>query len=141
MHITPSSPFPVDFDSLQKGDVIAPEIIENAYGISRDLRAYAFAALNLKTRIECELENRGYPVSTKIEGSSIRILTDEEAVPYNAMAFEAGVAKMGRSHRRLNLVDVGKLSQLARSTHDRAIAVQAFQLQALRKARRAELGQ
>lgn len=132
-----SAPYPIDFDALRKGDVVSPEVISAVYGVERSSRGFQVCALNLKDRIERALGERGYPVTVKTEMDAIRILTDAEAVQYNAASFERGVSAMARSHRRLAAVDHAQLDARESEKRDRLLLNQATQLLALRRSRRA----
>lgn len=128
--------FPLDFDALQKGDIVPAETIEAAYGVTRDDRAYPLSVLRLKKEIEVQLEALGRPVTTKGEGDCIRVLTDEEALVYNARSFESDVRGLYRAQRRMMQIDAAQLSESSRESHTHALQVQAMQCLALRKVRK-----
>jgi hypothetical protein len=136
MNDTPAQPFPLDFEALRKGDVIAPEVIEAAYRVSRADRNYQLATMKLKERIERDLEARGYPVTIKQEKDALRILTDPEAVEYNDAAFKASLRAIGRAHHRLCVVDTEQLTEQERRAHSRAVMGQAMQIAGMRNARK-----
>lgn len=139
MQPTDPAPFPLDFDALRKGDVVSPETIEDIYGCPRSDRAYSMKLLILRDKIIKERRRRGSPVTVRAEGDSLVILTDSESAEYNASECESAVRSIRSSHRRSMEVDVGNLTNAERDRHLRALQMQAMQIVAISKARRASL--
>jgi len=128
--------FPIDFDALNKGDLISAEDIEDAYGVKRTSRSYAFSVLRMKAEIERELSDLGRPVTCKSEGDCVRVLTDEESLEYNARRFESNVHGVYRAHRRTADIDTENLSASSQASHAHTLQLQAMQCLALKKVRR-----
>lgn len=106
-----SSRYPFDFDILKKGDSFPPEILEEITGEKRQTAKYAFKVLSLQQQIADELEARGKPVVVATVKECLRILTDEEAVPYLEKRFNQARTALRRSLQRELTVDMAQLSQ------------------------------
>lgn len=128
--------WPLDFDALSKGDIIdsgrLAEITKSQPGTS----TYSLRLLQVKEQIERKLLQRDYPVTTKIEGQSLRILTDAEASEYNEQQAEQAVRKAYRSLRRQMNVDVRQLTAEQQTDHGRRLIHQGAIVNAIRETRR-----
>jgi len=130
--------YPLDFNALQKGDVIPPEQIEKIYNVNReDVKAYQLKKLVLASQIERELGDRGRSVTVRGDGDSLRILTDPEAAEYNAKRFRHGLRAATRSHKRTMCVDVAHLDADQKLTHSRECVVQGKILQSIKDTKKA----
>ena len=129
---------PFDIEQLAKGVTIHCEEIEAAYHVRRsDHKQYQLAVMQAKQEIsKLTARELGQTWTIKQEGDSLRILTDEEAVDYNAVQFDRGRRAMATAHRRLIGVDRSMLSDGRQNEHDRHIFAQATQLQAITDAKR-----
>jgi hypothetical protein len=125
--------FPLDFDSLKKGDVITADTITAYCGYKPDDTKFGFGALSLKSLIEKRLADRGYPVTTSMRGSDLHILHDSEALFYNINERDAGERKVVRSHRRMLSVDRSQLTDSERTICDRQIQIGGWKVSALVK--------
>lgn len=128
--------YPLDYDALSKGDVIAPETIEAAVNCKRLHPQYALRLLSFKEHLERELMTRGQAITLKCEDQSIRLLTDEEASEYNAKATDAYFRRAAKAHVRNLSVDVGNLTTERRQQHERTLVVNSRMLQAMKRERR-----
>lgn len=126
--------FPIDFDSLAKGDVIAPERVEEFSSCKRGSDKFRLALLVLRERVVRELRERDKHYTVAIIKGQLRILTDEEAAIYNSRTFKHGFRRAVRSHRRLAHVDTAGFNELQKSDHERNLLVQGRMLQAARSA-------
>jgi len=129
--------FPLDFDSLQKGDSIAPDRLERLTNRKRGTDGYNLAVLALRERIVRECKDRGKHFTVALVKGSLRILTDEEAALYNVRTFRAGFRRSGKSLRRLSKVNTAALSDQQKADHERNLIVFGKMLQAARSARAA----
>ena len=129
--------FPLDFDSLKKGDNITPDRLEKLTGKTRGTDGYNLAVLALRERIVRECKDRGKHFTVAVVKGTLRILTDEEAALYNVRTFRAGFRRSGKSLRRLTKVNVGQLSDQQKRDHERNLLVFGKMLQAARSARAA----
>jgi len=128
--------FPLDFDLLDKGDVIAAETVEAATGCKRDDPRYSLKMLGFKEQISKELRRRGRIVTIKAEDCSLRVLTDEEASEYNPRRLSVCLRQAAEAHVRNLAVDVANLSDDRRKEHERTIVVNGRLLQAVSRERK-----
>ena len=128
--------YPLDFDALNKGDVLTPESLARITSTEVGTPAYQFAILGLRCEIERELEAAGRPVTVKQDGDGLRILTDEEATDYNHAQLQAGLRKVARSHRRNLLVDRTQLSIEKQKAHDRRLIAEGAYVQSIAETRK-----
>lgn len=132
---TDSSPYPYDFDKLDKGSIIPPEELERIFDVKRHDRRFGMEAMFLCGRVELELRVRGIEATACMDKDALKVLTDAEAVLYHHRAFERGVRKLAKSHAGMMRVDTSRLSQEEKAHHDSLVNRQAPQLLALRQAR------
>ena len=130
-----AAPHPINFDTLQKGSVIHPDDVAQATDCEVGSTAYGLAAMGLCKRIEDDLLSRGMPVTVIIRSGAIHVLSDEEASEYNRRAFYKRLAGMARDHTRMQRVDVGQLSELARAKHEEQLLSQAKYIAGVRQVR------
>lgn len=128
--------FPLDFDSLKKGDEISTEQIEEFGRCNvRDEKRFRLAALQLKNRIVRECRERGKFLTVAVIKCRIRLLTDEEAAIYNPRQFKQGFRRQLRALRRLTEVNATNLSEQQHRDHERNLLVMGKMVQAARSAR------
>ena len=120
----------IDYDAINKGDVIPAEALEELFGCDRESKEFAFQQMSLAGELSRELNARGKGVTVCSSGSQIRILSDNEALEYNSKAFRSGLSKMRKSHDRLMLIDRGNLSVEEQKTHEREVLIQGKTIQA-----------
>lgn len=128
--------WPLDFDALSKGDVIESTRLADITKATPGTSTYSLRILQVKEQIERKLLQRDYPVTTKIEGASIRILTDVEASEYNEQQGEQAVRKAFRALRRQMNVDVRSLTAEQQAEHGRRLIHQGAIVNAIRETRR-----
>lgn len=130
--------FPIDFNALQKGDVISQVRIETIYRVKAadDPNRYRTMMLRLVDEIEKERHDL-YP---RTRGNTVVIQTDEEARDHNANEQRRMVRSLGRNWRRRvridrkNFTDAEKRTEEARDMGYAAVALAARK--ALRRAER-----
>lgn len=117
-----------------KGDVIPWERVVKATGISRaDADRFKLACLGFKEAVEKTRREMGSPVVIRITRDGIRVLTDPEASRWTVKRFGAHKRGLRRSHSKATEVNVANLSQEELEQHERNLAVQSRQLQAIRR--------
>lgn len=126
--------WPIDWDSLNKGDVIPVERLEQITETPRTSELYALKVLRFRHWLESEMKSRFRPVVTCSDHGALRILTDAEAVEYTAKRFQQAQNTMEASHRKAMDIDVGNLTDGEKRQHRQNTEVQAFVLLANRKA-------
>lgn len=126
--------YPLDFDALQKGDVITPEQITEIFGIEPSDRSnYQWSLRSLARTIERQMQRRGRPVTVDIRGYSIHVLTDKEAIRANEDEYQAGWRRMKRRYKKMLEVDVSNLSVEDKKVHARCVEIMSKQTQAAEK--------
>lgn len=129
--------FPVDYDALKKGDVIPAERVQRLTGLPKGHEKYSLRALQWGRKIEKEMEQRGCPVIIVYEKYALKVLTDSEAIVYNAKSFREGIAKSQRAHRRNRTrVDRCELTAAEKASHETEVRVSAAILRGIRNTRK-----
>lgn len=128
--------YPLDFDSLQKGDTITVEQLEEIIGHNRLTTRYNLGVLNLCERIRRELEDRGKHITTAVIKGALRLLTDEEAAEYTHRQFKVGLRKSARYHQQQLHVVTTNLSEVQRQQHERRIIINSAMLLAANSKRK-----
>lgn len=128
--------WPIDVDSLKKGDLIAPEVIEKWGGISRHAEGYGFKVLAFKDWLERALRDRGRPICLKGEQYGLRALDDPDASRYRSQRQKRALRAVAIQHRGLAEVDVRRLSPEERQVHDRRTVVSGLFVSAIAGARK-----
>lgn len=136
--MTDATPYPLDFDALDKGSVITQDEIEEAVGLKADenYKAFRLATLGLYIQIERELRRRGLNVTLAQRGESIHILTDAQASEANQVRFARGLVGLARHHRRMGGVDMEELTDAQRAAHERNVLFQGMYITAIGGARK-----
>jgi hypothetical protein len=125
-------PYPIDFKSLRKGQVLSTEHLEYVTGVSSlDFEKFAFAVLNLRKEI---MDRTGYTV--RIDQRQLRILTDAEASVYNHKRLHGRVNGMFRDFNHLRKVDVLQLKDDEKKQHERRLVNCSKYVQAIFGVRR-----
>lgn len=128
--------YPIDFDALEKGQYIEPELISERLCVPlSDQKQYQFKLLRLKAQIESERPD----LVTKGEGLGIRVLTDEEASPYLNTRLESHLRGIARTNLRRSRIDKNNLNEAQRKTCESEDRIAAATLIAMRQAHRKQL--
>lgn len=101
--------FPVDFNVLAKGQVIAREKVKEIYKTVTE-QEHAFACMELCKDIECRRPDL-YPVIRK---GGVVLLTDEEAHQHNVNRHAKLIGDMSRNAKRRARIDHEQLSESQR---------------------------
>ena len=124
--------YPLDFDSLTKGQTLEIEYLEGVFSVKYDAgNRWAFLLMGLQSGIHEKTE-----LSCRIEKDTIRILTDAEASEHNFRLVGCHVRGIGRRTEKLLQVDRAQLDDAGSSEHDRRIRVASAYAGAVISARR-----
>lgn len=96
--LTTATPYPIDFDSISKGDVITVKQLEEIYGAEYGTKEYNLACMKLIEAIHLHTARKGCPMRARVDKGAIRILTDSEGVQYAEDRHEASIRSMIRNH-------------------------------------------
>lgn len=126
--------FEIEIDQLQPGSVIDQTECERVIGYARskDKYEWQFALMQLAEHVNKLLWRAGKHWTVTTSNGEIVVLTHEEASKHNAARFRGGIAKMRRSFKRLNAVDVRQIGKAVRHEHDEEISRQSRILQGMR---------
>jgi hypothetical protein len=75
-----ASRFPIDLDTLSKGDAIPVDVMEDYADAKAGTGKYRLAGMKLASWIEMSMQAKGTPMFTRWEGDTLQVMTDEEAV-------------------------------------------------------------
>ncbi len=128
--------FPVDYETLKKGDVIPVERLEQITGKSHGTVEHQLAVLQLMGQIERDMWAANKRVTLRLSKGAIAVCTDSEAAIKNARDFILGLRKLSRSHIRNQHVDVAQLTDDERASHERKLEVEGKYLQAVASTRK-----
>jgi cytochrome P450 len=132
---TELKPWPMDFDTLQKGDVIPVADVERMTGKKQGTDEYKFAVMNIIDRMRDHMKRKELFWTVVSRKSAICVLTDPEAAEHNPNEYEKSRKRLKRLHVQTLAVDTMQLSDEQRDTHYRRLQVQAFEMSAMRSAR------
>lgn len=119
--MTNVSKYPVDYDTLEQGDVISVDQIEALTQQRFGTIAYSMEAMKLQQRMMDDLRGVGKPWTIKNEKGALVVLTDEQASEYNDQRCRAQIRGFGRSLGRLRDCDNTNMSDDHRRSHERRV--------------------
>lgn len=124
-------PYPLNFNRLEKGDIIQGDIIADYYGIEVTDDKYWGRQLQFKALVEKRLSERGLEVTIVSEGNDLKILTDSEASRYLARQAKLDINRFERRVCAMANVDESKLTPEERVFHRQAGSLMQRQLVAI----------
>lgn len=113
--------YPIDIDSLQKGDKFSPVELVKITGKQPGTDEYDFAVMNFKAWIEREMDLLDRPVTVRISRGWLCVLTDNEASQYNDKMVKLSVRMMRKRHRKNMQVDCRNLTNDEMKDHERRV--------------------
>ncbi len=134
-----SNRWPMDFEALNKGDVIPIEQIERIVQAKKGTEKYALGALSLADAIMKAKAAMIEPVTCKYEKGTLVILNDGDASVYNNNAVRKGIRKIARGFRRMLYVDTSDFSLEEKDKHLRRLETNGKYLHAIKLVRRGKL--
>ncbi len=123
--------FDIDCESLQKGDIIPVEKIEELTGYDRGSREYAFGCLSVRTYIEDTMRSLKAPVTICSRDYDLVVLTDSAAFRHSDKRVRQQIKGVQRSHRRMQEVDTTNLTPDEQQDYERRLLVQSRYVQAI----------
>ncbi|HEV8189480.1 MAG TPA: hypothetical protein VGP83_17125 [Pyrinomonadaceae bacterium] len=115
------SRYPLDWELLQKGDVLDAETLKDITGKTPGSDEFRFACMGLQALIQ---EKTGFTVKLPSD-NSLRVLTDPEAAAHNERLFWQFMRSMVTRHTLNCSVDVDNLEATQRAQHDRTLLAQS----------------
>jgi hypothetical protein len=119
--------YPLNFDSINKGDTLSCEKLQHVTGKTPGTDEYRYAILGLQALIH---ERTEFTVKIQVDGS-LRILTDPEASDHNNKLVLQGYRMICSRHERSLMVDVENLTEEQRTRHDSRLLIQSRYVTAL----------
>ena len=126
--------YPIDFDSLKKGDRICTAVLEEILQVKAGRSEFQTKGLNFAKKVEQELARRGMDCIVKLRQESLHILTDSEAVEYISRTNRMGCNKINSAFNALGIVDYSKLNADDKNRYDRAVVVVSMVYQGVTEA-------
>lgn len=123
--------WPVDFESLRKGDIIPVSAIERITKTKHGTTEYALTLLSLKESIQNHLWSIGKPWTCTTRGGAIAVLKDDEASEYNYRQGQRYLRGQARATVRIQHVDHGQLGEEDKRKHVRRVEVMGKFMQAI----------
>jgi len=128
--------YPIDFDALEKGSYIQPEVLEHVFQVNRDMSAYSLKMMGMCNEIMRQLSARGLDVVAKQHKSGIKILEDAEASAHTYQEAQLAMMKYRRNLVRSQSVDRSQLDDKEKELHDGRLFVMGRVYQAAFKAKK-----
>lgn len=128
--------YPIDVDTLNKGDVISVERLEKITGRSRNHKHFSLEVLKVKDLIRRELRAHQRVLTIVSRKGNLVVCVDAEAATYNHATFGAKLRQAANAHFQNMAVDTTNLDDAQRQAHERAVLTDGRVLQAANKARR-----
>jgi len=128
--------WPVDFETLNKGQVIGEQVIKDFANAEPGSDAFKLKQLTLCDMIERKLRAVGKNWTVRCRRNTIEILTDSQAAVYTVTQRNKARKRMVRNYKRQMGVDVAELSSAEREEHDRQTLISSHMLSAQRQVAR-----
>jgi len=112
--------YPIDFDQLQRGDVIPAETVEAYSGLHRDDKRFNFELMSLAEDIRRHFrECHGLTVSVRQSGGDLCVLTNEQQAHYTRQQEILRMRRYLRTCAEGLAVDLAQLSEEQRDKHEK----------------------
>ena len=126
--------WPLDFEKLQRGDVIASADIESISGVSQSSRKFPLEVLKLSRQIEQHFDvHRGEIVCVISQNDNLRILTVPEQARYTRRQAVVRRTSLLRTMRKGMSVDLAQLTEDEARVHEDWQARESWRIQQMNK--------
>lgn len=125
--------FPLDFDSLKRGDYLPPEAVESAVLAKRLDPNYRIYALGLRDKIREHFASHGDIVTVVFERDGLRILTHSEQADYAPQREGRAIRQIITAQCEGRAVDLAQLGDEQRTRHEGWLSRNSWRMQQLRK--------
>jgi len=127
-------PFPLDFNSLKRGDYLPAEAVEKATLTERRDPNYRIKSLMLRDSIREHFRTVCGDIVTVVSvRDGLRILTHQEQAEYAPQRESKAMRQIAVAQIEGRAVDLKQLSEEQRSRHERWMHRNSWRLQQLRK--------
>lgn len=134
-----TSPYPMDFGSLRRGDYLPPERVEAIVDARRTAPDYRLRLLDLRAMVEIHFRSIGDLATVITDQEGLRILTHEEQSRHAPKRARRHMRGMGKAAQEFAGVDVAQLSVEQRQIHDEAQRRHSWRLQQMMKPKPPEI--
>lgn len=133
--------WPIDFDAIQKGDVIPVSQLETILGVSRFARSgthfvenaeYQKLLKDFQGKVKHELRKRDIKMTVACDHGTITFLEDEEAAHYNDRLFRSGEKRMRTAAQQAMGCDANQMTEETRTRWRRSLVVMGAKLAGMR---------
>ncbi len=131
--------YPIDFEALEKGDIIPLEKLEQITQAKKGTETFAFGALQLAASIMKAKDDMNEPVTVKYNKGTLVVLEDLEASYYNDNVVTRGIRKIARGFKRMLSVDTKEFDTDQKDLHYRKLETNGKYLQAIKLIRKGKL--
>lgn len=115
--------YPIDYETLEKGDSIPIERCESILDIQRGDSLYQLGLLKLAQTIMDAMMEHGRPVQVVQDHGALRVLTDAESSSYQDRRADRALSQMREGVRQLGHCDVSTMSDYEKALHTRRVRV------------------
>jgi hypothetical protein len=126
----------IDLDVINEGHEFSVSWMEHRIHLSYTHKDYSLKAMNFAKALEYALCRDGKEVTVRVIKGVVRVLTTEEAAIYHRNGYDADLDNAKKHHIKAKRLDVSGLTYEQQEDHRRAQAIQAVELQAIRRVRR-----
>lgn len=127
--------FPIDVESLKKGDMISTAKIARWAG-AKTQDEIDFAKMHAMKQVEKELRDAGRLLTIRTLKDGLAILTDADASKHNCRSARSALNKHNRRCKLMAAVDRDELDPDQRKDHDRNLMNMRRVQQAIHRSRR-----
>lgn len=143
--INPRKPqiYPLDVDTLQKGEWISPERCAAIHGVSpeEDPLQFGFETMKLAKRIEVLSAQTDRRLYCHGEKQGIHVMTDEEHTEYARRKRRMGVRKITGAEEILSGTDLREVSEEGRHRWEREMIISSRMSDTVRRVERGQVPQ
>ena len=120
-----TTPFPVDYETLQPGDTIPAERLEIICGCSRHSPSYRPSVQRLRTQVQRAMEDRGKLFMLRCRGFDLEVVGEADAAGHCRRRNRVRRREMLRAFVATAAVDVSKLTADERREHERTVMIES----------------
>lgn len=131
-----TQPYPFDYDTMEKGDIIPVERLEELSGVERNHTSFGLHVMAFREMIMNEMMARDNPVVVRSNHGSLEILTDAQAYRYNFCRAETHYKGLALSVSRQGWIDVKLLNEEDKAEHERLTMIQSRMYLGAKKGRK-----
>lgn len=125
----------VDLEKVIEGSTFDVVWLERRFGVSILFSEYSKQCMQFAAQLERELWRQDRKLTVRIEGGSVCVLTQAEALRHNAQHYDNYLDRARNRHRHMKAIDTSQLSYEEQEAHRFLVGRQAIELNAVRRLR------